>query len=107
MIAAELADYTSVGGRSLNDIINQDFSNFNPDVNNHEDRNLVMAHASKSANIDNIIESGSLIAPSFSITARESETLEEGKFGDILFIRNPEKINYQLFFTTYCNSNLH
>ena len=28
LIAAELADYTSVGGRSLNDIINQDFKNF-------------------------------------------------------------------------------
>lgn len=75
--------------------INQTQNNFNPNVNNHEDRNLVMAHASKSANIDNVIESGSLIAPSFSITARESETLEQGKFGDVLFIRNPKKINYQ------------
>ena len=67
----------------------------NQAASNQEDRNLVMAHASKSANIDDVIESGSLIAPSFSITARESETLEEGKFGDVLFIRNPKKINYQ------------
>lgn len=75
--------------------ITDNAEDFNPDVKKHEDRNLIMAHASKSANINNVIESGSLIAPSFSITARESETLEEGRFGDVIFIRNPKKINYQ------------
>lgn len=61
----------------------------------NEERNLVMAHASRVSNINDVIKSGSLIAPSFSITSKESETLEEGKFGEVIFIRNPKNIDYQ------------
>lgn len=74
------------------------FDKKNPNIyyqTKEEDRNLVMAHASRLSNINEIIEAGSLIAPSFSITSKESETLEEGKFGEVLFIRNPKKIDYQ------------
>ncbi len=61
----------------------------------NEERNLVMAHASRIGSINDIIQSGSLLAPSFSITSKESETLEEGKFGEVIFIRNPKKIDYK------------
>jgi len=92
-----------ISGQTLTDIINDVKTNLNPNVNKgkvhfqskEEDRNLVMAHASRLSNINEIIEAGSLIAPSFSITSKESETLEEGKFGEVLFIRNPKKIDYQ------------
>lgn len=82
-------------GAELSNIITLIENGLNPNVKKHEEKNLIMAHASKLSSLDEVIEAGSLIAPSFSITTKESETLEEGKFGEVIFIRNPKKIDYQ------------
>lgn len=61
-----------------------------------EDNNkLIMAHATKAEYIDDIIKSGEFIAPSLSITKKGSIELSTKKFGDVLFIRNPRKIDFQ------------
>lgn len=49
----------------------------------------------KSYRLDDVIESGGLIAPSFAITKKEMQGDALDKFGDILFIRNPKKIDFQ------------
>lgn len=59
------------------------------------DKNLLMTHAMKSYRLDDVIESGGLIAPSFAITKKDMEGDALNKFGDILFIRNPKKIDFQ------------
>lgn len=57
-------------------------------------RNLIMTHSAKANMIDNIIMSGSLVAPSMAITKKgENEALKN--FGDVLFVRNPKKIDFQ------------
>lgn len=61
----------------------------------YDDRNLIMTHASKSERLDDILASGSLVAPSMAITKKGQSELAEKHFGDILFIRNPELINYR------------
>lgn len=59
-----------------------------------EDRNLLMTHSAKLDTLDSILESGSLVAPSMAITKKgEQEALKN--FGDVLFVRNPRKIDYQ------------
>lgn len=72
---------------------------FNPENPNiyfqeSEDKNLLMTHSAKLNMIDNIIMSGSLVAPSMAITKKgENEALKN--FGDVLFVRNPKKIDFQ------------
>lgn len=61
----------------------------------YDDRNLIMTHASKSERLDDILANGSLVAPSMAITKKGQSELAEKHFGDILFIRNPELINYR------------
>ena len=61
----------------------------------YDDRNLIMTHASKSERLDDILASGSLVAPSMAITKKGQSELAEKHFGDVLFIRNPELINYR------------
>lgn len=61
----------------------------------YDDRNLIMTHASKSERLDDILASGSLVAPSMAITKKGQSELTEKHFGDVLFIRNPELINYR------------
>ena len=61
----------------------------------NEERNLIMTHASKSERLDDILASGSLVAPSMAITKKGQSELSEKHFGDVLFIRNPELINYK------------
>ena len=56
---------------------------------------LIMTHATKVDNIDAIIDDGVLVAPSMAITKREQNELSNKSFGDILFIRNPESIDYK------------
>ena len=53
-----------------------------------------MTHNAKSDNIDAILESGNLIAPSFAITKKDYEVHALSKFGDVTFIRKPEKIEF-------------
>lgn len=61
-----------------------------------EDNNkLIMAHATKAERIDDIIESGEFVAPSLSITRKGSVELSTKKFGDVLFLRNPRRIDFQ------------
>lgn len=62
---------------------------------NNEERNLIMTHASKSERLDDILASGELVAPSMAITKKGQKELSEKHFGDVLFIRNPELINYR------------
>lgn len=74
------------------------FDSANPNIYyqsaENEERNLLMTHAAKLDMLDNILESGSLVAPSMAITKKgEQEALKN--FGDILFVRNPRKIDYQ------------
>lgn len=57
--------------------------------------NLIMAHATKADRIDDIIEAGELVAPSMSITKKGSGELSNRKFGDVLFVRNPRRIDFQ------------
>lgn len=57
--------------------------------------NLIMAHATKADRIDDIIEAGELVAPSMSITKKGSSELSNRRFGDVLFVRNPRKIDFQ------------
>ena len=61
-----------------------------------EDNNkLIMAHVTKAERIDDIIESGEFVAPSLSITRKGSAELSTKKFGDVLFLRNPRRIDFQ------------
>ncbi|MBR3654846.1 MAG: hypothetical protein IKN62_05395 [Elusimicrobia bacterium] len=63
-------------------------------VDNSDIKNLLMTHSAKIDMIDNIIMSGSLVAPSMAITKKgENEALKN--FGDVLFVRNPKKIDFQ------------
>lgn len=57
--------------------------------------NLIMTHATKIDNIDAIIDDGVLVAPSMAITKREQKELSNKSFGEILFIRNPQMIDYK------------
>ena len=61
----------------------------------NEERNLLMAHATKAERIDDIIESGEFVAPSMSVTKKDSIELSTKKFGDVLFLRNPRRIDFQ------------
>ena len=60
----------------------------------NDEKNLLMTHNAKSDNIDAILESGNLIAPSFAITKKDYEVDALSKFGDVTFIRKPEKIKF-------------
>lgn len=55
---------------------------------------LIMATNVKISTINDILNTGSLIAPSFSITEKGQAELKSRKFGDIIFVRNPENIDY-------------
>lgn len=59
------------------------------------DNNLIMTHATHVDNIDAIIDDGVLVAPSMAVTKKGQKELTAKHFGDILFIRNPEKIDYK------------
>lgn len=84
--------------REVNNNITDNKENINPNVNKHEDdRNLLMVHATKENNLDSILESGSLVAPSMAVINKDENEI---KFGNIIFIRNPKKIDYQ-------NDNIH
>lgn len=72
--------------------------NYNADVTKYKDNNdrtLLMAHASKSERLDDILASGSLVAPSMSITKKGQKELSKKHFGNILLIRRPELIDYK------------
>ena len=75
------------------------FDSENPNIyyqsTENEERNLLMAHATKAERIDDIIESGEFVAPSLSITRKGSAELSTKKFGDVLFLRNPRRIDFQ------------
>ena len=51
-----------------------------------------MVHATKSYRLDDVLESGTLVAPSFAIVKKGTNHFN---FGDIIFIRKPNKIDYQ------------
>lgn len=78
---------------------NGTFDSENPNIyyqsSENEERNLLMAHATKAERIDDIIESGELVAPSMSVTKKDSIELSNKKFGDVLFLRNPRRIDFQ------------
>lgn len=57
--------------------------------------NLIMTHSAKLDNLDDIIKSESLVAPSLAITNKNQETLNNFGFGDVVFVRNPESIDYK------------
>ena len=57
-----------------------------------DNRNLLMVHATKSYRLDDVLESGTLVAPSFAIVKKGTNHFN---FGDIIFIRKPNKIDYQ------------
>ena len=58
------------------------------------DEDLIATHAAKSARIDDILKSGQLIAPSIAITKKGQKELNKGNFGDITFVLNPARLNY-------------
>jgi hypothetical protein len=60
-----------------------------------EQKNLLMATAVKSPHLNEILKTNELIAPSFSITKKGQTELNEGNFGDLLFIRRPESIDFK------------
>lgn len=61
----------------------------------NKDNNLIMATAVKSDRLNDILKTNTLIAPSFSITQKGQKELQKGNFGELLFIRKPETINYK------------
>lgn len=73
------------------------FDNNNPNLyfQNGEEKNLLMTHAMKFSHVDDVLDSGSLIAPSLAITKKGQEGDALQKFGEILLVRNPNKINFQ------------
>ncbi len=92
-------DYIVFNPEQIKSVSNQGtFDTENPNIYyqsiNNEENNLLMTHAAKLDLLDNILESGSLVAPSMAITKRgEQQALKS--FGDILFVRNPRKIDFQ------------
>ncbi len=92
-------DYIVFNPEQIKSVSNQGtFDAENPNIYyqsiNNEENNLLMTHAAKLDLLDNILESGSLVAPSMAITKRgEQQALKS--FGDILFVRNPRKIDFQ------------
>ena len=60
-----------------------------------EDENLVMTHSARIETLDGIIETGSLIAPSMAITNKTQGTLNDFGFGEVVFVRNPDSIDYK------------
>lgn len=61
----------------------------------NKDNNLIMVTAVKSDRLNDILKTNTLIAPSFSITQKGQKELQKGNFGELLFIRKPETINYK------------
>lgn len=91
-IAFEPEQIKSVNNRGTFDAENPNIYYQSQPINTN---NLIMAHATKADRIDDIIEAGELVAPSMSITKKGSGELSNRKFGDVLFVRNPRRIDFQ------------
>lgn len=91
--------YVAFDAEQIKSVNNQGtFDANNPNIYYQEetpDNNLIMTHATSSENIDAILEDGVLVAPSFAITKKGQKELTAKNFGDVLFIRNPEVIDYK------------
>lgn len=94
---SSMTEYVAFHPEQIKSVNNQGtFDAENPNIYFQEetDRNLVMTHSAKANMIDNIIMSGSLVAPSMAITKKgEKEALKN--FGDVLFVRNPKNIDFK------------
>ena len=66
-------------------------NNLNLNVKEHEGKNLLMTHSARVEKLNDILDSGSLVAPSMAITKKGEKSLN---FGGIVFVRNPKKINF-------------
>ena len=90
-------DYIVFNPEQIKSVDNQGtFDENNPNIyyQQKDKRNLLMTHSAKIDLLDNILESGSLVAPSMAITQKGEEQALKN-FGDILFVRNPRKVDYQ------------
>lgn len=59
-----------------------------------ENKDLIATHATKLDNIDALLESGKLVAPSIAITKKGQKELNKGKFGQVVLVMNPLDIKY-------------
>lgn len=59
-----------------------------------ENKDLIATHATKLDNIDALLESGKLVAPSIAITKKGQKELNKGKFGQVVLVMNPLRIKY-------------
>jgi len=91
-IAFEPEQIKSINNRGTFDVDNPNIYYQSQPINAN---NLIMAHATKAERIDDIIETGVFVAPSMSITKKGSGELSNRKFGDVLFVRNPRRIDFQ------------
>ena len=91
-IAFEPEQIKSINNRGTFDADNPNIYYQSQPINTN---NLIMAHATKAERIDDIIETGVFVAPSMSITKKGSGELSNRKFGDVLFVRNPRRIDFQ------------
>ena len=65
----------------------------------NDEKNLLMTHNAKSDNIDEISESGNLIAPSFAITKKDYEVDALSKLG-LHSLENRKKLNLEVITST-------
>ena len=70
------------------------FDESNPNIYYQGDKDLIAVHAAKSWKIDDVLESGQLVAPSISITKKGQNELNKGNFGDVVLVMNPNRIKY-------------
>lgn len=89
-------DYIVFNSEQIKSVNNRGtFDAENPNIyyqEENEDRNLMMVHATRAEKLDDILSSGSLVAPSMAVVKKGEKTFN---FGDIIFIRNPKRIDYQ------------
>ena len=60
-----------------------------------DEKNLIMTHSAKIENLDDILANDTLIAPSMAITNKNQDVLNDFGFGDLIFIRKPDRIDFK------------
>ena len=70
------------------------FDTESPNIYYQSDKDLIATHATKLDNIDALLESGKLVAPSIAITKKGQKELNKGKFGQVVLVMNPLDIKY-------------
>lgn len=60
-----------------------------------DEKNLIMTHSAKIENLDDILSNETLIAPSMAITNKNQDVLNNFGFGELIFIRKPDRIDFK------------